>query len=83
MADNNGRNWWIRWLVGSLYALIILAITTIATNVIANDRQSRDRDDDIKTMVYEQERRNAERFEAILCQLTEIKTQVTERNRIR
>jgi len=48
MPEANGKNWWIRWLVGSLYGIVLLAVTTLATNVIANDKSSRDRDSKIE-----------------------------------
>jgi hypothetical protein len=42
--STNGKMTWIHWLVATLTFIIITAITTIATNVVANDIASRDRD---------------------------------------
>lgn len=84
MPDSNGRNWWIRWLVGSLWGVLVLAMITIGNNVIANDKEARARDDKIKEVVevklekiqVEQKlmRKEAnEKFTQILVKLAEIK----------
>ena len=44
MADGNGTQWWLRWLVGAIWGILTLALITLSTNVIANDKASRDRD---------------------------------------
>ena len=41
---SNGNGYWTKWLVGILWALIITVITTIGTNLIASDKDSRARD---------------------------------------
>ncbi|MCA9409493.1 MAG: hypothetical protein KC733_12440 [Candidatus Omnitrophica bacterium] len=50
-------NGWFRWVVGglatALWGILILALINIANNVIANDKSSRDRDDEIKTIALE------------------------------
>lgn len=38
------RNGWMKWLVGALWGVIVIAITTIASSVVSNDQNSRLRD---------------------------------------
>lgn len=45
MAENSEKTYWVRWLVGTLWIVVFGAITTIATNLIATDKDSRDRDE--------------------------------------
>ena len=52
MAETNGRNGWIKWLVGVLWGLVVLILLTTVTNVIANDKASRERDQKIKDDVH-------------------------------
>ena len=40
----NGLNGWAKWLVGVLFTILFTAFTTLTTAVIANDKDSRDRD---------------------------------------
>jgi len=47
----NGRNGWIKWLVGALWGILVLAITTIGNGVVANDKESRARDIEITDKV--------------------------------
>ena len=44
MAENGEKTYWVRWLVGTLWAVVFVSITTLATNLIANDKDSRNRD---------------------------------------
>ena len=42
--ENGKLNGWARWLVGILFTILFTAFTTLTTAVIANDKDSRDRD---------------------------------------
>jgi len=74
MSTNNG--YWVKWLVGILTTLIITALTMMGNNVIANDKDSRERDDCIEiklnSCIVDQTKVNTE----ILIALAEIKTDV-------
>jgi len=38
---NNGNNKWVvKWLVGALWGVLIVCLTLLANNVIANDKKS-------------------------------------------
>ena len=75
MAEN-GNGYWAKWLVGVVTTCIITALTMIGTNVIANDQNSRLRDDclDDKFNAYakEQTKINGD----ILVVLADIKADV-------
>jgi len=43
----NGNGWVVKWLVGALWGIVVLAIVTIGNNVIANDKKSTDSDKEI------------------------------------
>ena len=43
MTNGNGTKWSI-WMAGIIATLLIGAVTTLATNVVANDKAARDRD---------------------------------------
>ena len=48
---NNGKQKWIFWLVGTITSIIVISISTLTANVVANDKDSRDRDDKIEHYV--------------------------------
>ena len=51
MAENNGRNSTIKWLIGILVTLIIfIALPTMASQIWTNDRLSRDRDTKLRDL---------------------------------
>jgi len=72
---NNGKSKWIFWLAGALWFILTTAVVSIANNVITNDKESRTRDACLEKDVVRLERANSIRFEAIMCQLSEIKTE--------
>ncbi len=45
VKESNG---WIRWLVATLFMVIFTVLTTLATNVISNDRDGRARDSELE-----------------------------------
>jgi len=45
MSENN--KYWVRWLVASLWAILVIALTTIGNGVVTNDREARARDSEI------------------------------------
>ena len=51
---NNGKQRWIFWLVGTITTIIIISITTLSANVIANDKDSRKRDIEITKLTSEE-----------------------------
>jgi hypothetical protein len=40
----NGNQYWVRWLVASLYGVLVFAMTSIVNGVINNDKEARARD---------------------------------------
>lgn len=74
MAVNG--NGWTRWLVGALWGILVLALTTIGTNVIANDKASRERDSCVEKEIVLVERRLSEKIEKIHIEQTTGFTQV-------
>jgi len=81
MENKNG------WLVKSLFGFLFIILVTISTNVIANDRASRQRDDEIKTEAVLSERRLSktlddikteqnEKFTEILVSLGKLQTKI-------
>ena len=82
--QNGTKNWVIKWLVGALWGLLVLALATLTNNVIANDKESRDRDDHIKESVEKKiehfrkeqqvmRKESNEKFTQILVSLAELK----------
>ena len=69
---NNGKSRWLLWLAGVVMTLLIVALTTIGTNVIANDRASRERDELLAEKLHETELETRDRFEAIMVELAKI-----------
>ena len=52
MADKNGSLVWVRWLAGILVtAVVLVALPTIATNMIQNDKDSRTRDGTLREKI--------------------------------
>lgn len=76
-----GLNGWAKWLVGVLFSILFTAFTTLTTAVIANDKDSRDRDTkvtaELNSAVKEQMVMNQE----ILISLAEIKQALKENGR--
>ena len=76
MAEN-GNGYWTKWLVGIVTTCIITALTMIGTNVIANEQNSRSRDDNLEEKlnlcVREQTKVNTE----ILVALAEMKNDLS------
>ena len=55
---NNGRNGWIRYLVCVIVCLVLfVALPTIASNMITNDKESRQRDLTLRDCVYDNEQK--------------------------
>lgn len=48
MINNNGKSWAIKWLLGILFTVIFTILSTHVSYTIANDKESRARDDAIK-----------------------------------
>ena len=69
-----GMNGWTKWLVGVLFTILFTAFTTLTTAVIANDKDSRDRDtkmiSELNSCVKEQMLTN----QKILVMLAEIRS---------
>lgn len=92
MSENNGRNGWaklaINFLAGALWFCLTTSIIIIATNVIANDKESRARDDKIKECIElkieniqkEQSlmrKESSEQFTQILVAIAELKAKIS------
>ena len=73
MANGNGTKWSI-WMAGIIATLLIGAVTTLATNVVANDKLSRDRDDKIEHASIERNEEQAKAIAATQSDIREIKT---------
>lgn len=84
MQTNNNKNWVIKWLLGVLFTIIFTAMTTHVTYTVANDKESRTRDEKIKEKVevridelrYEQKAMRQEtnaNFTKIFVSLAQIK----------
>ena len=74
MMAENGNGKWTFWLVGFLATAILFVLMTLATHVIANDRESRARD---TQMCKEMEDKSAQMYAVvsdIRIQLAEIRT---------
>ena len=71
---NNG--WVVKTLVGFLWIVVFTAMTTTISNVIANDKASRQRDTQIKEEFYKTEKENGKKFEHITNQLARNETDV-------
>ena len=56
MPDNNGKTYWIRWLVGIMWGALVMILMLIGNNVIANEKASRARDDKQVARIQELER---------------------------
>lgn len=66
-----------KWFVGALWGVVIIVMTTLATNVIANDKESRKRDDAIKEMAQENKAiiyRMESKMDSIIDNQNEFKT---------
>ena len=73
-TNGNGTNWWLRWLVGAIWGIITVAMLTLASNVIANDKASRDRDDVIEHSSIDRHAEQAKQLAAVQADIREIKT---------
>lgn len=71
MKNGNG---WIKWLVGVLFMIIFTAITTLATNVISNDKEARTRDEKIGVEIVKNQQEQQKTNQEMLVMLTEMKT---------
>ena len=71
---SNGNGKWVMWLGGLLFTILFTGFTTLTNNVIANDKDSRKRDEKIAdcmtTSIIEQKMVNQE----ILIALKEMQT---------
>lgn len=87
MVNGNGNGWIVRWLVGALWGLLTTALIIIGTNVIANDKAGRARDEntkdnykkadvEIRQEMRKVEKENAVRFEVIMVQLARIEAKL-------
>ena len=75
---NNGKmNGWTRALVGFLFTIIFFVITTMSGYIIANDKESRTRDDQTKDMVVEGQKIQQKVNEKILITLAKIETDLS------
>lgn len=73
---NNGKSQWLMWLAGTVMTLLTIGITTIGTNVIANDRESRKRDTMQTEKIHKIEVQTHDKLEKIMVQLSKIQTQL-------
>jgi len=74
MANGNGNGWVLKSLVGFLLTTIFAVLMFIGSNVIANDKDSRTRDDKIKENCRISMEKQTIVNQAILISLTEIKS---------
>ena len=84
MTERNGK--WTMYLVGVLVtAVIFIWLPTLTNGVIANDKESRERDAKVDECSQDRDLKlaaritklqedNQAKFEYIMCQLSEIKT---------
>jgi hypothetical protein len=75
MIDSN-NSYWTRWLVGILWAIIFGAFVTLGNNVIANDKASRQRDDEMKDKLVSMCEKQQECNNQILIKLAKIETDI-------
>lgn len=51
-VDFNGKTKWILWLAGIVFFLLTTWLSGLTTNVIANDKASRERDSSVKECMH-------------------------------
>ena len=73
-VSENGKNGYTKWLVGTLFTVLFWGFTTLASNVIANDKEARQRDEDIKEDMVKVCSEQAMVNQSILITLKEIQT---------
>ena len=76
-----GMNGWTKWLVGVLFTVVFTAVTTLTSYVIANDKDSRDRDTLIKSELVGCVKEQMLTNQQILIALAEIKTELTQKKK--
>ena len=69
------NNWVIKTLVGFLFTIIFFGLTFMGSNIIANDKASRDRDTKIQEELHGESKENGKRFEKIMVVLERIQTE--------
>jgi len=80
--NNNGKGWIIKLLLGFLFTILFVAITTLAGHTVANDKESRARDKEVQAEAIERD--DEIKKEAILSErrifatLDDIKTEQHE-----
>ena len=71
---SNGNGKWLVWLAGILFTVLLTGFTTLTSHVVANDKDSRSRDEKITdcltSSILEQKATNQE----ILIALAEVKS---------
>ena len=84
MAESNGKIKWIHWLVGSLFLVVLSIMTCTVNNVIANDKESRIRDEVITEKLRVQRieimTKVSGQYSEIVQRLTAIESAVGVRN---
>ena len=79
MAETNGKNKWIMWLVGLLATLIlVITLPTMASAIWTNDRRNTDQHEVIKKTMIERDEAIVEKVEAVKDIVTDIRIQQME-----
>jgi len=73
--DNN-KTYWIRWLVGILWAGIVLIISIIGNNVIANEKENIKRNEETCNKVEKVKEEHSSRIVELEKQYTRIDTKL-------
>jgi len=78
MAEQNlNGNGWVKWLVSILWGAVVLILLTTVNNVIANDKDSRLRDEQICNRMAINKEERLKETQLILVALAEIKGELT------
>jgi hypothetical protein len=72
--SGNGNSKWVMYLVGVIVSILMIAIPTLATNMVQNDKDARSRDDKISDEVDATCKEQMKINENMLVALMEIKT---------
>lgn len=72
----NGNSGWTKWLVSIIWGVLVLVLITTVNNVIANDKDSRARDEAICTKIVINKEERMKETQLILVALAEIKSEL-------
>jgi len=64
IPSQNGLSKWVRWLVASLWSIIVAALLLLANNVIANDKKSTDGDKEVTNAFQQADKELREKIDA-------------------